>query len=795
MGNSHREKVNFDHPYQMIKINCMKKRLPLVGIILMVALMSTAQTERVGLVQGWKFQKGDDPAWAKAGFTDAGWAPVGVMKSWEEAGYREYDGYAWYRISFSLPSSLKTSSFFRDSLVVCLGRIDDNDETFLNGKLIGRNGITLSGRGESPQDLTTEPWFWDVDRKYRVAVTDDCVRWDADNILAVRIYDQGGPGGMYEGTPTVRLLCLEDYLMIDKNTHPFLFTDPDKVTKTLRLENRNAAIPIRGKLIVQVKNDLTGDMVFNSERDIALNPRETSAQQLEFDRADESCSITCTFLAADMGASLVAVDELPYLLTPAPPDEPRINGPVVHGARPGHPFLFTISVTGKRPMQFDAKGLPEGLILDPATGIISGVIREKGEYVIRLGASNDLGSTGRELKIVAGDRLCLTPPLGWNSWNCWGLSVDDEKIRRAAESMISSGLADHGWTYINIDDGWEKERGADGIIVTNEKFKDMKALADYVHSRGFRLGIYSSPGELTCGGYTGSLGFEEEDARTWAAWGIDYVKYDWCSYGRVAKDKSLPELKKPYLKMREALDRQERDIVYSLCQYGMGNVWEWGESVGGNLWRTTGDITDTWESLSSIGFSQGQCSPYAGPGHWNDPDMLVVGMVGWGPHLHPTGLTVNEQYTHISLWALLAAPMLIGCDLDRLDDFTLNLLTNDEVLAVNQDPLGSQASPMVKGAGFHMKNTPGEETPPAMTGPLYQVWMKDLSDGSKAIGIFNVSGETQSIILDLHALGFEGKTGLRDLWRQKDLGVYDQEYRARVPAHGVVLLKALRVDR
>jgi len=283
--------------------------------------------------------------------------------------------------------------------------------------------------------------------------------------------------------------------------------------------------------------------------------------------------------------------------------------------------------------------------------------------------------------VKSGDLIALTPPLGWNSWNAWGLSVDDEKVRAAADAFVDNGLADHGWTFINIDDGWEApERLPDGSITGNEKFPDFKNLSDYVHSKGLKLGIYSGPGPMTCGGYLASYQHEYQDAATWAKWGIDYIKYDWCSYRNIAKDNSLEELQKPYILMRKALDAVNRDIVYSLCQYGMGDVWKWGADVGGNLWRTTGDIRDTWASMSGIGFRQDKMSPFASPGHWNNPDMLVVGWVGWGPNLHPTRLTPDEQYTHISLWALLSAPLLIGCDLTRLDDFTLNLLTNDEVL-------------------------------------------------------------------------------------------------------------------
>jgi alpha-galactosidase len=290
-----------------------------------------------------------------------------------------------------------------------------------------------------------------------------------------------------------------------------------------------------------------------------------------------------------------------------------------------------------------------------------------------------------------------------------------------------------------------------------------------VHSKGLKLGIYSSPGPKTCGGYLGTYGHEKQDARTYAQWGIDYLKYDWCSYGQIALDNSLPELKKPYQVMREALNGTNRDIVFSLCQYGMGNVWEWGKGVGGNLWRTTGDITDTWASLSGIGFNQTVQNSYAGPGHWNDPDMLIVGWVGWGPNLHPTRLSTSEQYTHISLWALLAAPLLLGNDLSRLDDFTLNLLTNDEVLAIHQDPLGKQARQIIN------KN-------------MIQVWMKELEDGLKAIGIFNLENKNKEITVDWNDLELSPNQKVRDVWRQKDLGIHGNSYTTDVLSHGVTLI-------
>ncbi len=485
-----------------------------------------------------------------------------------------------------------------------------------------------------------------------------------------------------------------------------------------------------------------------------------------------------------------------YILTPKQTDAPHINSPKVFGVRPGNPFLYTIAASGRKPVKFSVRNLPRGLRLDASTGIITGVLTKESVYTSTLVAENSAGKSERELRITVGKTIALTPPMGWNSWNCWADAVDDNKVRVSADALVSSGLIDHGWTYINIDDCWEikpnateehlkgTQRDEKGMINTNKKFPDMKKLSDYIHGKGLKLGIYSSPGTLTCAGYTASYQYEEQDAVRYAEWGVDYLKYDWCSYGKIAPDKSLPELKKPYRVMRSALDKVRRDIVFSMCQYGMGNVWEWGEELGGNCWRTTDDIFDSWSSMAEIGFKQVGHEAYAGPGHWNDPDMLVVGRVGWGPELHPSRLKPDEQYTHISLWSLLAAPLLIGCDLTNIDDFTMSLLTNDEVIEVNQDPLGVQAR--------RVSNSGGK-----------QIWAKMLSDSTQAVGLFNAGEEGKTPIEYFHwddtptvkirvqgsDLGINGKFSVRDLWRQKDLGVFNGSFESDVPYHGVVLLK------
>ena len=466
----------------------------------------------------------------------------------------------------------------------------------------------------------------------------------------------------------------------------------------------------------------------------------------------------------------VRVPESTVPLTPKASPKPRINGARIVGVRPGSPFLFTVPVTGERPVIYSAEGLPAGLQLDPMTGIITGALKEKGTHLVTLQAKNALGKDQRSLKIVCGDAIALTPPMGWNSWNCFACDVTDVNVRSAADAMVSSGLIQHGWTYINIDDCWEAARDEQGNILSNKKFPNMKGLTDYVHSQGLRIGLYSSPGPKTCAGYTASYQHEVSDAKRYGEWGFDYLKYDWCSYGGIAPRPDHAALLKPYQVMRDALNQVPRDIVFSLCQYGMGNVWEWGAEVGGNCWRTTGDITDTWSSMSGIGFNQAGHEKFAGPSHWNDPDMLVVGYVGWSAKVRPTKLTPNEQYTHISLWCLLCSPLLIGCDMTKLDEFTLGLLTNDEVIDVSQDPLGRQAGRIAK------------------TGQT-EVWAKDMEDGSKIVGLFNRGEDLTPVTVKFSDLGLSGQHGVRDLWRQADLPAATDQFQASVGRHGVVLIK------
>jgi alpha-galactosidase len=367
--------------------------------------------------------------------------------------------------------------------------------------------------------------------------------------------------------------------------------------------------------------------------------------------------------------------------------------------------------------------------------------------------------------------LAATPPMGWNSWNHFAEHVTDADVRAAADTLVSSGMRDAGYIYVNIDDTWEGPRNAQGEITTNSKFPDMKALADYVHSKGLKLGIYSSPGPKTCAGYPGSYGHEAQDAKTYASWGIDYLKYDMCSFIPIMKkeangdpQKEFEIEKAAYEKMHKALEATGRPIVFSMCQYGWNDVWKWGPEVGGNLWRTTGDIKDTYRRMSQIGFMQAGLAKFAGPGHWNDPDMLEIGN---------GGMNFDEYTTHMTLWTILAAPLLAGNDLSKMTPQTRELLMNHEVIAVDQDKLGKEGDRVWA------------------EGPE-EIWAKPLSGGAKAVGLFNRAETPRTISLKLSQVGFGPHAKLRDLWAHKAVEAANGVYSVVVPKHGAVMLKVSR---
>ena len=482
--------------------------------------------------------------------------------------------------------------------------------------------------------------------------------------------------------------------------------------------------------------------------------------------------------------------EKSVVLTPKPGPKPRINGARIFGVRPGSPFMLTIPATGERPMKFSVENLPAGLSVDPSSGLITGTLHKRGRYTVTLKAANSKGVAARDFRIVCGDTLALTPHMGWNSWYVWEAHVTDSNMRAAANAMVSTGMINHGYMYVNIDDCWAVKPGSDdpalggdsrnteGMVNPNKRFPDMKALTDYIHSKGLKAGIYTSPGPTTCAGYIGAYKHEELDVHRFVEWGFDFLKYDWCSYGDIAKGSTLEELQKPYRLISGILSEQKRDIVLNLCQYGMGKVWEWGREVGGNSWRTAGDLGGSFEGIGTAIFRDGfdvysknELFKYGRPGGWNDPDYLLIGYLSnWQGRTVPTPLTPTEQYTQVSLWCLVAAPLILSGDITRLDPFTLSLLTNDEVIEVDQDPLG----------------LPGRR---AAVEQDCEVWKKDMEDGSIAVGLFNRGEFPAKVSARWADLGLSGKQKLRDLWRQKDLGVFQDNFTATVPRHGVMLIR------
>lgn len=371
-----------------------------------------------------------------------------------------------------------------------------------------------------------------------------------------------------------------------------------------------------------------------------------------------------------------------------------------------------------------------------------------------------------------------TPPMGWNSWNHFASRVTDADVRAAADALVSTGMRDAGYVYVNVDDTWQGKRDAAGVLHPNDRFPDMKALADYVHAKGLKFGLYSSPGKQTCGHYEGSLGHEAQDAEIYAGWGLDFLKYDLCSLQddmaklttarggdpTEAYRMMVAAFKKMGDSLKTATAKTGRPVFYSLCQYGLGEPWKWGPSVGAQMWRTTDDISDDYGRMALIGLQQAGLEKYAGPGHWNDPDMLEVG----------NGKMSEEEYRlHMSLWVLLAAPLLSGNDLSKMTDADKRILMNREAIAIDQDALGKQAARVTQ------------------EGDL-SVWVKPLSGGRTAVGLVNLGWSTRDISLELRSLGLGEEVNVRDVWEGKDLGRQHGVLGRKVPGHGATLVVVSR---
>ncbi len=713
------------------------------------------------------FRQGDDMNWAKPDMDDASWSEIDITKQWDKQGFpQNTNAYGWYRIHVNIPKSLTSGADQKNVILFDMPKADDASECYLNGKLIGTTG-------RMPADPAGYFGGVNIVSSYIVDTKKDGIRWDAENVIAVRVYNRGGSGGLFWRPLTLHCPNAAEGLAMS-------LTDETSGNFHCDIEVSSAyASSANGTIDITLTDRETGASIRSLTKKLSIRRDKPARVSVPYDK-HKMCLLTATYTDRQTGKVLSESKQLKYILTPAAPATPRFNGAPLYGVRPGSPIIYRFPVSGEKPMKFTSDDLPAGLQLSESEGALSGTVNKPCVLAFTVTAENARGKASQRFILKVGENMIgLTPPMGWNSWNCYGLSVSQEKVMASAQALIDKGLADYGYGYINIDDGWEAaERNPDGTIEANAKFPSMKGMIDWLHERGLKFGIYSSPGETTCGRYLGSLGHEQQDAEVWNKWGVDYLKYDWCSYERVREkdnDWGFASCVRPYLLMQKFVRQQPRDIFYSLGPLGGTQVYLWGLYCDGNSWRTAQDIDDTWASILDVGFrQQAGKAQYSSVGHWNDPDMLVVGKVGWGSSLRETRLTPDEQYTHITLWTLLASNMLIGCDIAEMDDFTLNLLCNNEVNAVGQDILGKQADRILKEGDI-------------------EVWSRPLDDGATAIGIFNV-GDTdrqtdmQALISSLQGEESRGEpSSVRDLWRQKNLSA--DELSCTIPAHGCRFLK------
>lgn len=465
----------------------------------------------------------------------------------------------------------------------------------------------------------------------------------------------------------------------------------------------------------------------------------------------------------------------PVILPPDP--KPAIHGPQTTGVSPSHPFLFGIPATGATPLTFGCADLPSGLKLDAKTGILMGTVAKAGRYVLHLTAANALGKTARTLTLVCGDHaLALTPPMGWDAVNLYANTVDDAKTRAAADALVKSGLAAHGWSYIHINDTWQgiRDKKTGDILPNHRRFPDMGALADAIHDQGLRFGLESSATEHTCAGFPGSLSHASQDAATYAAWGVDYLQYDWCPVPTLDDTPPPTDQRVAFQEMRTALNKTNRDIVFAADTFGEGDPGDWAPGAGANTWVTSRQLFDDWKLLTIALFDRAWTADRAGQGHWANPGLLMVGKFGFS-NVQSTRLSPSEQMMQLSQYALLSAPLWLSCDLTSLDPNAFHpsvtaMLTNDEMLDVDQDPAGHPATQIVGRREM-------------------QVWSKPLADGTVAVGLFNTGYEVQRLRVTLSQIGLNGAQPVRDLWLHQDLGNFTGAFSTDVPSHGVALVK------
>jgi len=519
-----------------------------------------------------------------------------------------------------------------------------------------------------------------------------------------------------------------------------------------------------------------------------------------------SCALLCWIPAVNAGTFDARIGDK-EILTPPAPAAPRINGPALYGARPGRQFVYRIPTQGLRPMRFEVKDLPAGLVLDADKGIITGLTPGKnGDYAMTFMAENSHGKARHPFKLVVGDKLALTPPAGWNSWGGYMLMVSDKVMRQAADLMVEKGLADVGFQYVSIDDCWMRispenhaardegrkkkhegfdydgligeERDAQGNILPNRNFPDMKAMVDHIHGYGLKAGLYSSPGPVTCQTFAGSYGHEPQDAEQYARWGFDLLKYDQCSGGKIlgALKRKNPDFKPVefWEPMAEALRSQDRDVLFNLCEYGDSDPWTWAHQLDIQSWRTGGDLNHNVKTYFSEALRLAtDLRAYSKPGQWNDPDFMYIHKIRDHRHMVAPSVEIpldtNQRYQYVTLWSIICAPFFFSCDLDVIDEFTIRLLANADVVGINQDELGKVAEVV--------RRTDDEV-----------VMIKPLADGSRAVALFNRNATSEAEIkLDAAWLGSPAPAVILDAWRQRNVPGLKAGDTVRLSPNGVAL--------
>jgi alpha-galactosidase len=485
-------------------------------------------------------------------------------------------------------------------------------------------------------------------------------------------------------------------------------------------------------------------------------------------------------VAASVHADVVPYSNAPLLVQRQHPvvlpdnPIPALHCPAKIGCTPGHTFFYRIPATGQPPLAFKAAGLPAGVSLDPTTGVLTGECAAKETDTATITVTNAKGAASMALTIVcAAGSHSLTPPMGWTPLGLYAETEDDAKIRAAADALNSTGLAAHGWRVLLVDDSWQGSRSPSGMMLPNQRFPDMKALGTYIHGKGLQFGIYSAPTQHSCSGYTGSLGHEADDARLFASWGIDYLKYEWCPVD-IDTQAAPTDEQAAFTLMRSKLDATSRDVTYAISTNGRQGPWNWADAAGADTFTIGGVVPDDWQTYTSSLIRYIGISEIAPAGHWIEPGPLLIGRSDYG-NLHRSNFTPSEQMFQMSLLCLLPAPLFINCDLQNLnankfDKTTTAILTNDEIIAVDQDALGA--------AGLEMSAGPGADC-----------WYKPLSDGTVAIGLFNKSMLPEQGDIRLADIGLSGPQPVRDLWLHKDLDAATDSISMQVPPESVIVLK------